>query len=65
MSKDPNEVLISILYISSMQHIEESVRVLRWFSIAIFHPERVSTSDRKQFAPVLYLILRSIGLSHL
>jgi len=65
VSKDPSEIMISILYVSSVQHLEESIRVLRWFSIAIFHPKRVSTSDRKQFTPVLYLILRSIGFSHL
>jgi len=58
-------VLISILIVSSVQHLEESIRVLRQTSIATSHPKRVSSLDRKPFAPVPYLFLRSIGFSHL
>jgi len=34
-------------------HFKGSIHVLRWFSIAIFRPERVSTSDRKPFTALI------------
>ena len=57
--------LTPIFSVSSVQHLEESFRVLRQVSFVLLHPERVPSSDRKPFAPVPYLFLRSIGLSHL
>ena len=54
-----------IFSVSSVQHLVESIRVLRQISIVSIHLERVSSLDRKLFAPVPYLFLRSIGLSHL
>ena len=57
--------LTLIFSVPSVQHLEESISVLRQSSIAISLPERVSSPDRKPFAPVPYRFLRSIGLSHL
>ena len=57
--------LTSIFSVSPLQHLEEWFRVLRQFSIKSFHPERISSVDRKPFALLSYLFLRSIDLSHL
>ena len=59
------ELLISISFVSALQHLEDWLRVLRQISIAILNSERVPSPDRKPFAPVPYLFLRSIGFSQL
>ena len=49
--------LTSVCSVSSVQHLEELIRVLRWIAFEIFCPEHVSSLDRKPFTPVPYLNL--------
>jgi len=51
------EFLTSIFLVNPVQHLKEKIRVLRQFSIVLFHPERVSSVDRKPFATISYLFL--------
>ena len=57
--------LTLIFSVPYLQHLVEGICGLRQFLIVFCHPKRVTSPDRKPFAPVLYLILRSIGFSHL
>jgi len=63
--KDSIRFLTPISIVSFLQHLVEKFCVLRRIPIAFLNSEHVSSPDRKPFALVPYLFLRSIRFSHL